>query len=201
MQLRNTILAAVMSAAFALPNAASAVTSLNICSGPDPQYPVIGPIPDKGHATIIGCIQDSLWCQVSHNGKQGWAYSEYLTASLSGRSLVVSEQIAQFPAATFQAPAVTVGSAASPPAITGTLVERPARAAPLVITPPATVQQYVLGHPVQPVYLNGEVVIGAGLPQEVALAPVPGYQYQYAHVNGVPVLVEPRTREVAYLYR
>ncbi len=53
----------------------------------------------------------------------------------------------------------------------------------------------------QPVYLNGEVVIGSGLPPDVALAPVPGYQYQYAYVNGVPVLVEPQTREVAYVYQ
>jgi uncharacterized protein YraI len=207
MQLRNTILTAVVTAAFAVPSVASAaivasaVTPLNIRSGPGPQYPVTGAIPDKGHATIIGCIQGSLWCEITHNGKQGWAYSKYLMATPSGRSLAVSEQIAQFPAVTFEAPAVTVGSAAPPPAITGTLVERPATAAPLVITPPANVQQYVLGHPVQPVYLNGEVVIGAGLPQEVVLAPIPGNQYQYAYVNGVSVLVEPRTREVAYVYR
>ncbi len=177
------------------------MTPLNVRSGPGPQYPVIGAIPVNGKATIIGCIQGSLWCQVSIGGKQAWAYSKYLTAQLSGRSLVVSEGLTQFPPATYQAPVVTVGSAAPQPVVTGTLIDRPFSAAPLVLAPPATVRDYVVGHPVQPVYLNGEVVIGAGLPPDVALAPVPGYQYQYAYVNGVPVLVEPQTREVAYVYQ
>lgn len=180
---------------------ASAVTSLNVRSGPGPQYPVVGAIPDKGKATIIGCIQGSLWCQVSFNSVKGWAYSRYLTAQLSGRSLVVSEGLARFPSATYEAPTATVGSAAPSPVVSGTLIDRPASAAPLVITPPMTVRDYVIGHPVQPVYLNGEVVIGAGLPPDVALAPVPGYGFQYAYVNSVPILVEPQTREIAYVYR
>ena len=59
----------------------------------------------------------------------------------------------------------------------------------------------MISHPVAPVYLNGEVVEGAGLPAEVALTPVPESGYQYAYVNGVPVLVEPTTRRVNYIYR
>ena len=203
---KSTALAAI--AVAALTTAASAAivatatTSLSLRSGPGPQYPVVGAVPANGKATIIGCIQGSMWCQVSANGKQAWAYSKYLMATLSGRSLALSERIAQIPAVTYQAPAVTVGTAVAPtPVITGTLVDRTATGAPLALTPPATVHDYVVGHPVQPVYLNGEVVVGAGLPPEVALAPVPGYQYQYAYVNGVPVLVEPRTREVAYVYQ
>jgi hypothetical protein len=30
---------------------------------------------------------------------------------------------------------------------------------------------------------------------------VPDYDYEYAYVNNVPVLVEPSTRRVEYLYR
>jgi len=206
MPLRKSILLAGLMAAALSTTAsaaiiASATTSLSIRSGPGPQYPVVAAIPERGRATIIGCIEGSLWCQVSFNGRQGWAYSKYLTAQLSGRSLVVSEGLAQFPAATYTAPAVTVGSAAPPPVVTGTIVDRTVTGEPLVLTPPATVRDYVVGHPVQPVYLNGEVVVGAGIPDEVTLAPVPGYQYDYAYVNGVPVLVEPQTREVAYVYR
>jgi uncharacterized protein YraI len=206
MPLRKSILLAGLMAAALSTTAsaaiiASATTSLSIRSGPGPQYPVVAAIPEKGRATIIGCIEGSLWCQVSFNGRQGWAYSKYLTATLSGRSLVVSEGIRQFPAATYTAPAVTVGSAAPSPVVTGTIVDRTVTGEPLVLTPPATVRDYVVGHPVQPVYLNGEVVVGAGIPDEVTLAPVPGYQYDYAYVNGMPVLVEPQTREVAYVYR
>jgi uncharacterized protein YraI len=206
MQLRKTVLlAALMAAAVSMTASAaivaSAMTPLNVRSGPGPQYPVIGAIPVNGKTTIIGCIEGSLWCQVSIGGKQAWAYSKYLTAQLSGRSLAVSEGLTQFPAVTYRAPVATVGTVAPQPVITGTIVDRPVAGAPLVLTPPGTVHDYVVGHPVQPVYLNGEVVIGAGLPPGVALAPVPGYQYQYAYVNGVPVLVEPQTREVAYVYQ
>jgi len=203
MQIRTTLLAAAavaISTAASAAIVASAVIPLNVRSGPGPQYPVIGAIPANGKATIIGCIQDSMWCQVNVGGKQAWAYSKYLTATLSGRSLAVSEGLRQFPAVTYNAPAVTVG-AAPPPVVSGTIVDRPLTAAPLALTPPPTVREYVVGHPVQPVYLNGEVVIGAGLPPQIALAPVPGYQYQYAYVNGVRVLVEPRTREVTYVYQ
>jgi uncharacterized protein YraI len=206
MQLRKTVLlAALMAAALSTTASAaivaSAMTPLNVRSGPGPQYPVIGAIPVNGKTTIIGCIEGSLWCQVSIGGKQAWAYSKYLTATLSGRSLAVSEGLTQFPAVTYRAPVATVGAVASQPVITGTIVDRSVAGAPLVLTPPGTVHDYVVGHPVQPVYLNGEVVIGAGLPPGVALAPVPGYQYQYAYVNGVPVLVEPQTRAVTYVYQ
>lgn len=207
MQFKSTIFIAALTAAVALPAVASAATiaaattPLNIRSGPGPQYSIIGAIPDHGPATVIGCIRGSLWCQVSYNGRQGWAYSQYLTARLSGRSLAVAESMSAMPAVTYQAPVETVGTAVPAPAITGTLIAPPA-GAPLAITPPPPVGSYVVSHPVAPVYLNGEVVEGVGLPEDVALAPVPGYDgYQYAYVNHQPVLVEPSTRRVEYIYR
>jgi uncharacterized protein YraI len=207
MQLRNMIFVAAVTAATSLSipasaaTVATAMTPLNIRSGPGPQYSIVGAIPDHGQATIIGCIQGSLWCQVSYNGRQGWAYSQYLTAQLSGRSLIVAERLNDIPAVTYQAPIETVGSAVVVPAITGTLIERPAAAQPLVISPPPTVGSYVVSHPVTPIYLNGEVVEGVGLPENVTLAPVPGYDYEYAYVNNQPVLVEPSTRRIEYIYR
>ena len=202
MQFRNTIFFAAMTAAAALSSpasaasVASAMTPLNIRSGPGPQYGVIGAIPTRGQATIVGCIQGSLWCQVSYNGTQGWVYSQYLIATLSGRSLAVAATVSTIPAVTYQAPVETVGTAVPVPAITGTVI-----APPPAPTPPLTVSSYVISHPVPPVYLNGEVVEGVGLPEDVALAPVPGYDYQYAYVNSQPVLVEPQTRRIEYIYR
>ena len=55
--------------------------------------------------------------------------------------------------------------------------------------------------PGSPVYLNGEVVQGVELPEDVALAPIPGSEYDYAYVNNVPALVEPMIRRVEYMYR
>jgi hypothetical protein len=176
------------------------MTPLNIRSGPGPQFSVIGAIPNGGQTMIIGCIRDSLWCQVSYSGRQGWAYAEYLTARLSGRSLAVAERLTEFPTVTYQAPVETVGTVTTP-AITGTLIARPATSQPIVIAPPSAVGTYVVNHPVAPIYLNGEVVEGVGLPESVVLAPVPDSDYGYAYINNVPVLVEPSTRRVQYIYR
>jgi uncharacterized protein YraI len=207
MQFKSTIFAAAMTAIAALSvpaNAATFVTAttpLNIRSGPGPQYSVVGSIPVRAQATIIGCVQGSLWCQVSYNGQQGWTYSQYLMAQLSGRELVVAENLSAVPPVVYQVPAVTVGSAVpAVPAITGTLIAPPVAATPLSLAPPDTINSYVVSHPVAPVYLNGEVVEGVGLPEDVAIAPVPGSDYGYAYVNSVPVLVEPSTRRVTYVY-
>ena len=200
-----TLLAAVTAlAAVTLPASAAtlatATTSLNIRTGPGPEYPVIGAIPDKGQATVTGCIQGSLWCQVTYNGKQGWADSQYMMGNAGGQAVVVSQTV---PVLSFDPPAATVGTTTvvATPTIRGNFIA-PVAGAPLEIAPPpATVQTYVTQNPVTPVYLNGEVVEGVGLPEDVVLTRVPDYQYSYAYVNGVPVLVEPGTRRVTYIYR
>jgi Protein of unknown function (DUF1236)/Bacterial SH3 domain len=197
----GTTLAVAFATSASAATVATAITPLNIRSGPGPQYSVTGYIPANGRTTITGCIQGSLWCRVVVRGRRGWAYSRYLTARLSGRSLIVATDLADIPAARYEAPVETVGSAVPAPVVTGTVVAPAASAPPLALVPPAMVGSYVTSHPVSPVYLNGEVVQGAALPQSVALAPIPGYTYQYAYVNRVPVLVEPTTRTIAYVYR
>lgn len=211
MQTRSTILIAALTAVAALTQpasaatVASATTPLNIRSGPGPEYPVTGAIPTNGQATILGCIEGSLWCQITYNGTQGWAYSQYMTAMISGRSLAVSEGIRELPPVTYTAPPATTGTTIVRPTYSGDFIAPSATVttttAPLSIAPPPTVQTYIVQNPAPQVYLNGEVVEGVGLPPDVALRPVPGYEYQYAYVNGVPVLVEPSTRRVRYIYR
>lgn len=196
------IATAVMAPAASAATLASATTSLNIRSGPGPEYSVIGAIPAKGQATITGCIEGSLWCQVTYNGKQGWAYSQYMVATLSGRAVALSERVREIPVVTYTAPTATVGTAIPTvrPTIAGEFVT-PTGAPISLAPPPPAVQTYVTEHPLTPVYLNGEVVEGVGLPDNVVLTPVPNYEYNYAYVNGVPVLVEPASRRVTYIYR
>lgn len=170
---------------------ATATTPLNIRSGPGPEYPVIGAIPTNGQATVHGCIEGSLWCQISYNGAQGWAYSQYMQ----------SAGIRTLPPVAYAAPPSTTGTAIVRPTYSGDFIAPVATTAPMQIAPPQTVQTYIVQNPRPQVYLNGEVVEGAGLPPDVALAPVPDSEYQYAYVNGVPVLVEPSSRRVRYIYR
>ena len=44
-----------------------------------------------------------------------------------------------------------------------------------VIDPPENVRTYVTSNQVEPVYLEGEVVVGAGLPETVELREIPDY--------------------------
>jgi uncharacterized protein YraI len=212
MQFKSKLLLAAIGAALAVPSyasaadIASAAMALNIRNGPGPQYSIIGAIPRNGRTIITGCIRGSLWCQVSYRGRTGWTYAQYLTASVSGRSLIVADHLNGIPTVTYTVPAPTVGTTVAvpvpAPVVTGAVIEPPAVSVPLAIAPPPpTVGSYVVSHPVAPVYINGDVVTGAALPEDVALAPVPGYEYQYAYVNGAPVLVEPATRQVEYIYR
>jgi uncharacterized protein YraI len=200
--------AALLSGPASAATLATATTALNIRSGPGPQYNVVGVIKDRGQARMLGCIEGSLWCQVDYHGRQGWAYSKYLTTQVAGQPLMIAGNTAQIgvPPVTYQVPAVTtvetVGSAVPPaPAVAGTLIERPVAATQYVVNPPPTVRTYVIQHPAQQVYLNGEVVVGAGLPEDVALQPVPDSDYEYAYINRVPVLVQPQTRRIVYIYR
>jgi uncharacterized protein YraI len=202
MQTRSTILIAALTAVAALSPASAqtvavqtvaiATTPLNVRSGPGPEYPVIGAIPTNGQASVLGCIEGSLWCQISFNGGQGWAYSQYMTGS----------GIAALPPVVYAAPPATSGTAIVRPTYSGNFIAPVATTAPLQIAPPPqTVQTYIVQNPQPQVYLNGEVVEGAGLPPDVTLAPVPDSEYQYAYVNGVRVLVEPSSRRVRYIYR
>ena len=70
-----------------------------------------------------------------------------------------------------------------------------------MIDPPEKVRTYVTTNKVDPVYLDGEVVVGAGLPDTVELREIPDYEYRYVYVNGQPVLVDSKTRQIVYVVR
>ncbi|MFN3546447.1 MAG: DUF1236 domain-containing protein [Mesorhizobium sp.] len=192
---------------------AIATTDLNIRSGPGPQYEVIGSIGASQATTVNGCLQGSRWCEVSHNGTTGWAYSEYLAGDFGGERIVISSAPAavEVPEVDYEQTAstnATVGAAGG--AITGALIAGPVgaaiggvagAAAGAVITPPDAVRTYVVENRADPVYLDGEVVVGAGLPEAVELREIPDYEYRYQYVNGQPVLVDPGTRRIVYVYR
>jgi uncharacterized protein YraI len=69
------------------------------------------------------------------------------------------------------------------------------------VQPTPAVRQYVTTNQVDPVYLEGEVVVGAGVPETVQLREVPDYEYRYAYINGQPVLIDPNTRRIVSVVR
>lgn len=158
---------------------------------------------------VNGCLEGSKWCTVTHNGAEGWVYSDYLTADVSGSAVVLTEGYADVgvPVGTYEDSGVGEGAAAGAAtgAVAGALIAGSIGAAVgvaagaaaggtagAVIDPPAEVRTYVTSNPVDPAYLEGEVVVGAGLPATVELREVPNYEHRYVYVDGQPVLVESR---------
>jgi uncharacterized protein YraI len=197
-----------------------ATTDLNIRSGPGPEQPAIGLIKSRQRAAILGCIEGSLWCQVEFRGLRGWAYSQYMSLNAGGRRIVVTEpaHVRDIPVVTYDAPTVAVapGVAVAPaarvvettgaaPAVAGGALIAPlpniAPGTATLIAPPPTVGSYVTSNPGDPIALEGEVVVGAGLPPSVSLNSVPDYRYQYVYVNDTPVLVDPASRRIVYVFR
>lgn len=68
--------------------------------------------------------------------------------------------------------------------------------------PAPEVRTYIDANPQQPVVLDGEVVVGAGVPDTVTLYDIPDQPgYKYVTINGQPVLVNPSDRRIVYIYR
>lgn len=65
------------------------------------------------------------------------------------------------------------------------------------VNPPDVRLAYVRSSPVDPVYLEGEAVVGSPLPETVELQTIPDYEYRYVYVNGQPVLVDPASRFIS----
>ena len=181
----------------------TATTALNIRSGPGPEQPVIGYMKPRQRAQILGCVEGSLWCQVQFRGIQGWAYSQYMSLQAGSGRIVVRE-----PAAVVYgyAPTYRPDVPLAPLAEAITSGARAIGAAESVVyastfaPPPPAVGAYVTNNAVNSFAYDGNVVVGAGLPQTVVLNNVPDYRYQYVYLNNTPVLVDPATRRIVYVF-
>lgn len=178
--------------------AVQAATDLNVRAGPGPQYPVIGVIGAGQATTLRGCLESSKWCSVADSGGDGWVYSDYLVGDFGGQQIVLSARPADSGVIVVDPPAAGDAGDVVIDGTTGAIVAGEAMPA---IEPPGEVRTYVTDHRIEPVYLDGEVVVGAGLPETVELTEIPDYEYRYVYVNGQPVLVEPSTRRVVYVIR
>jgi uncharacterized protein YraI len=197
-------LASLIGAAL-LANPASAVTAysptghLNVRSGPGFQYPVVGEMQQNVPAAVTGCIQDYTWCGVALGGVTGWASAEYLVTDAGGKptNLQVSGAQLGIPIVV----ATGVGAVVATPPVGAMVAVPPTVGVVEPIAPPPEVLSYVTAQPIQPVIVNGEVMVGATLPAAVPVYPVPASPYVYSYVNGQRVLVEPAARTIVYVVR
>lgn len=206
-------------AAFA-ETAATAGTDLNMRAGPGVQHEVTGTIKGGDDLTVNGCIESANWCEVVYQDMTGWAYGDYLAAKVGEEFKPIYPNRQEIGVTVIEAPAgidkAEQGQNAAVGAVTGAamgaLIAGPlgaiagataGTAAGAAATEPTTeVTTYIDANPQEPVYLDGEVVIGAGVPEEVTLYEVPDApDYRYVTINGQRVLVNPENRQIVYIYR
>ncbi|MGB3022763.1 MAG: DUF1236 domain-containing protein [Methyloceanibacter sp.] len=196
-----SLMGAALSASPALAVTAYSPTGhLNVRSGPGFQYAVVAQLQANVPAAVIACIADYSWCSVATGGVTGWASGPYLVTDAGGKLTNLQVSGAQLGVPIVVAPDTGAAVVATPPV--GVMVP----VAPTVgliqpILPAPDVISYVAAQPVQPVLVNGEVMIGATLPAAVPVYPVPASPYVYSYINGQRVLVEPAARRIVYVVR
>jgi uncharacterized protein YraI len=208
MSAKITLLAATAvlglgSAAMAMPAVVTADLALR--AGPGPAHPIIATIDRNGIVELEGCIDAGMWCRVSWNGVTGWTYAAYLGQQTQDRIVVLPEarRTIQVPTVVYQEQRASTVPQQAPIIITDPITTPSIGTLKVgtIETPPATVQTYVTTNKIEPIFVEGEPVVGAVLPRSVVVREVPQYQYRYAVVNGRTVLVEPDTNRIVYVYR
>ncbi len=201
---------------------ASAATDLNIRSGPANNYTVLGVIPGGETAMLDGCIDDGTWCRVSYDGVEGWSYAPYLTVRAEEEAYVVTERPSTVEVTTVtyentgetlqdQRAGATVGVVIGSLAayavggpvggiIAGGILGGAAGSA--AVEPTTETVTYIESNPVDTVYLEGEVAVGAGVPDNVTLYEIPSQsEYRYVNINGQTVLVNSENNAIVRVIR
>ena len=210
----SVILAVAASPALAALSA-NTTTELNLRSGPGAQYDIQSVIPASAEVAVEGCLAGGEWCEVSFGGETGWAYSAYLTTPGENEPVVLYQapQTIEIETVTYDNGNKAVGGTAGAgfgAAAGALLVGGPAAVAAGAILGAATgasstVEEetvtYVRQNPVEPVYLEGEVAVGAGVPETVTIYETPAQGYSYVNVNNQPVVIDNDTRRIVTVIR
>ena len=195
-----SLVGAVLIAGSALALTAYSPTGhLNVRSGPGFQYPVVDQMAPNVPAAVTGCISNYTWCGVATGGVTGWASAEYLVTDAGGKltNLQVSGAQLGIP---IVVPEGVAGVVATPPV--GAMVAVPPTVGVVEpILPAPEVLSYVTQQAVEPVLVDGEVMVGATLPAAAPVYPIPELPYVYSYINGQRVLVEPTARRIVYVVR
>lgn len=218
MNTKTLFLAAASAAALvALPVAAqsvaaSAAADLNLRAGPGSHHPSLGVIMAGERVDVAGCLSTQDWCEVDSPSGPGWAYAPYLRFDEAGTLLplgevrtttvTVIEDNARRDTATLAGTGIGAAAGAIITGPVGAIVGGVASGIAMHNTAGTDTTVYVQQNPVEPVYLQGEAVIGASLPPEVQLYDVPSDPLvAYMNVNGETVLVERDSRRIIHVLR
>ncbi|MFT2212593.1 DUF1236 domain-containing protein [Rhizobium giardinii] len=174
---------------------ATTATDLTVYSGPGTEYPSVGIATRGSSAVLDGCLDGENWCRIDVNGMRGWVFAQELTVDYNGAPVIVRERRVDLgvPVVSYE----QTGSIAGPadPAPGDEMIGKVG-----TIVPPPEVITYIERTPMDPVAYDGEIVVGATLPSDVMISAVPNYRYSYVRINDRPILVDPGSRRIVYVY-
>lgn len=218
----SAIALAAAAPAIAQTTEAVAATDLNIRSGPGPYYDVVGVISAGGKVTVDGCLDTSAWCQVAYDGVNGWSSSDYLAVAVEDQAVALTTRppTVSVNSVTYEDTAQTdadKNAAAVGGATLGALaayaVGGPiggiiaggilgAGAGVAATEPTEKTVTYITQNPVETVYLDGEVVVGAGVPPSVPTFEIADQpELRYLSINGQTVVVDAQTNTIVRVIR
>ena len=191
---------------------AQVATDLNLRAGPGPNFLIEGTLPAEAQVELLGCVEGGAWCEVTYEGQTGYAYAPYLVVT-EEETLTPVTEIRTTTVETVNyddngeealiggAVGAGIGSAliGGPAAIIGGLLV--GSLAGSVADPETETITYVETNPVEPIFIQGEPIIGAVIPEEVVLNPVPDSTFLYTNLNGQPVIVNSEDRQIVYIVR
>lgn len=195
---------------------AQVATDLNLRVGPGPNYVINSVLPAESVVDVMGCLDGGQWCEVSYEGTTGFAYAPYLVIQENDELVALpSATVTTVETVTYDESnngdeafigggiGAAIGSAAigGPAAIAGGLLLGSLAGAAAGVEVKEETVTYVQQNPVDPIFVEGEVVTGATIPAEVTLVPVPETEVSYVYINGLPVIVENENRTIVRIVR
>ena len=180
--------------------------------------PSIGALEKDQPILITGCLEDISWCKISFGGQSAWVDGSIVSVVPGSNPVarledptaltiatVVDEDATQREQNAAAAFGATVGSliayGAGGPAgaiVAGGILGTSALVA--AVEPTEETIVFVNANPVETVYLDGEVAVGAGVPADVQTFAIPEQpDLRYLTVNGETVLVDAETGAIVYV--
>ncbi|OUD10216.1 hypothetical protein BVC71_01505 [Marivivens niveibacter] len=194
---------------------ATAATDLNVRSGPGAWYEPVTVIPGGEMAMVDGCLSNAEWCEVTYDGVQGWSYAPYLTinegeefVTLPQATVTTVETIEMVDVEATEAEETGAGLAGGavgaliayglggPVGVIAATGMMGAAAGAATVEPTTETITYIETNPVEAVWLNGEVVVGAGIPETVTTYDTPEVAFDYLNVNGQTVVIDAETNVI-----
>ncbi|WP_296426535.1 DUF1236 domain-containing protein [Yoonia sp.] len=184
--------------------------------------PSVGVLELNQPVIIEGCLEDVSWCQISFDGQTAWASATYLYVEEDTKPVALINRPSTLSLTTVTVPdedatQAEQNKAAAAGATMGSLVAFAVGgpvggivvggilgtvAAVSAVEPSEETLVFVTSNPVETIYLNGEVVVGAGVPAEVAMYDVPAQpEFRYLNVNDLTVLVDAETGTIVRVLR